>query len=279
MCNICNLLICVPVQYGMKGIDQQKRSSLNAYCHLCTWRNFSLQLAIIEKATTLLTTPFPPQIKNKAPLASKGSQTPSSVSFFRSTALLAIMQFQLQLNWNNIFLFRFRSAACDISFCLFLSPFAPHHTALQQSIFMQFLSARAEECCRFICLLAFSLSLSLTLSHSVSYFLSFTYTRRDILLTYYPSARLANALAWLSMSFSLLSWIPHTVTQTHRHSYQQSISARNARTKKDREQDKEELLTLKIKLAKYIPRGFGLARWLFWPSLISRFAFQTFFLS
>lgn len=164
MCNICNLLICVPVQYGMKGIDQQKRSSLNAYCHLCTWRNFSLQLAIIEKATTLLTTPFPHQIKNKAPLASIGSQTPSSVSFFRSTALLAIMQFQLQLNWNNIFLFRFRSAACDISFCLFLSPFAPHHTALQQSIFMQFLSARAEECCRFICLLAFSLSLCLLFS-------------------------------------------------------------------------------------------------------------------
>lgn len=41
----------------------------------------------------------------------------------------------------------------------------------------------------------------------------------------------------------------------HRHTDRQGISARNAQTTTDREQDKVEMLTLQIKLVKYIPRG------------------------
>lgn len=157
-----------------------------------------------------------------------------SVSFFRPTGLVAIMQFQLQLNWNNIFLFRFRSAAFDISLCSFFFPYPSSalplpRSALQQSIFRQLLSAPAGECSRLAqpslsLSLYVSLSLSLlvciclclSVSLSVSLSLCSCSFHRDILFTYYPSARLENALAWLTMSSTLQSWIAHTDTPTHR---------------------------------------------------------------
>lgn len=59
-----------------------KRSSLNGYCHLCTWRNFSLQLAIIERQT----------LKCRAALASMGG---------RSQTLRSLWVFFVRLVWSQ----------------------------------------------------------------------------------------------------------------------------------------------------------------------------------
>lgn len=173
------------------------------------------------------------QIKNKAPLASIGSQTPSSVSFFRSTALLAIMQFQLQLNWNNIFLFRFRSGACDISFCSPLSVLRrtiPHCNNLFSCSFCP--QGLRNAAGLFVC--------TLSLSHSLSrlFFFSLLLTLAEI---YY--LHITHPPGWRMHLHGFQCLFPfyreyrthtdrHTVTQAHIHSYQKSISARNARTKK-----------------------------------------------
>lgn len=169
-----------------------KRSSLNGYCHLCTWRNFSLQLAIIERQT----------LKCRAALASMGgrSQTLRSLWVF-FVRLVWSQSCNFNSNWiETIFFFSVSALPLSIFPCALSFPqtlllvslcSAPHCNNLFSG---SFFSAPAVECSRlaqpshslslYLCQ-NLALSLSLSYSVSVSIFLSLSLSVSFFLLLFF----------------------------------------------------------------------------------------------
>lgn len=168
-----------------------KRSSLNGYCHLCTWRNFSLQLAIIESQT----------LKCRAALASMGgrSQTLRSLWVF-FVRLVWSQSCNFNFNWiETIFFFSVSALPLSIFPCALSFPqtlllvslcSAPHCNNLFSGSFCQHRQWNVAGLRNLLILLVcicvkISLFLSLSYSVSVSIFLSLSLSVSLFLLLFF----------------------------------------------------------------------------------------------
>lgn len=156
-----------------------KRSSLNGYCHLCTWRNFSLQLAIIERQT----------LKCRAALASMGgrSQTLRSLWVF-FVRLVWSQSCNFNSNWiETIFFFSVSALPLSIFPCALSFPqtlllcSAPHCNNLFSGSFCQHRQWNVAGLRNLLTLLVcicvkISLFLSLSLLFCISLYLSISFS-------------------------------------------------------------------------------------------------------